>query len=268
MYIVLICFLLVVSASANFTAELDLLEPAISCRISGEGYFKSLAITANDDNQIWKTGFRFKEDTDLLNLDTNLWQRKNKQGFDLSFAWKSGHATLRGKYSLSEGKSTWTPKLIADFNPYIDATLQYEYLANGGKCQLNWQKKLNELGLVLVFTQYKKANLQLGVSYNTGVANMSLTFHLQEEGLSRGSFRLGLKQDAYKGSLQVDVAKNSGSTVTMKFGVDSLNITGKVKDNENQLGLATSLGINEFTWLPTLIISNKGIRFGLKIKIA
>ncbi len=268
MYIVLLCFFLVISASANFTAELDLLEPSISCRIGGEGYFKSLAINANEDNQSWKAGFRFKEESDLLNLDTALWQRKDKQGFDISFAWKSGHATLRGKYTQSEGRSTWTPKLIADFNPYIDATLQYEYLASGGKWQLNWQKKLNELSFALAFTQYKKANLRWSVAYNTGVADMNLSLNLQEEGLSRSSFKLGFKQDAYKGSLQVDVAKSSGSTVTMKFGVDSLNITGKVKDSDNQLGLATSLGINEFIWQPTLIISNKGIRFGLKIKIA
>lgn len=268
MLIVLLVLTLVFSANAKFSAELDLLEPSLSCRITNVGFIKSIELSADELNQKWRVGFEIKEDLDRVTCDIALWQKKEKQGYDFAFSWKSGHATLQGKLSQSEGKSSWSPKIMTNFNPYIDASLQYEYLTNGGKWQLSWKKRIDKLNLTMIFSHYRNPVLQSSIYYNAGLANLDLSLNINQEGFNKAGVKLGFKQDLYQGSIRIDFDKKGASSVSMQLGVAGLKIDALTKNNNPQLGLATALSINEFSFFPSLTLSRQGLRFGFKLKIA
>lgn len=273
--VVLSLFMLFSNLSqANFQAELDLLKPNFSCVVKGEkdSWFRSFNISADELNKKWQLALRVKDNekgvNDVVDFNVALWQKGEKQGSDLSFIWESGHATLQGKYTLSEGKSSWSPKIKADFNPYFDASLQYEYLTNGGKWQFSWKKNIRDLVLSTTLSYYNSFSALCGIGYKQEGADIDLSLQFAKEGISKGALKLGFKQDIYQGYLRVDIDRDLSSTVTMQFHLDGLKLSGKVKENDNQISIGTNLFINEFTFIPAVSLSKKGLVFGLKMKIA
>ncbi len=266
----IVCVLLAVTsfAGANFKAELDLLKPGLACSIKGSGYLRSFNVTADEKNQRWQAQFRAKEENNVLDFDLAVWQRAVKQGYDLAFAWESGHATLHGKYSFSDGKSSWSPKVVTNFNPYFDAQLQYEYLTNGGKWQFKWKKRINKTTFSTQLSFYKHPTFNCGIFYNTQDADLEMTLSLTNKGIIKGTAKIGFKQDLYQGYFKVDLDKNNHSNVTMQLNLAGLRITAKAKDNDNQLSFGATVPLKEFSFHPSLTLTKKGLLFGFKIKIA
>ncbi|MDD2431697.1 MAG: hypothetical protein PHD88_06030 [Firmicutes bacterium] len=268
----LLCFSQI--GAASFSAQVDLVNPSLSCSIKGDkdSWFRDFSVDANEENQKWQTTFRIKENTDSgtnsLNLVTSAWQKDKEQGADLSFVWQSGHATLQGKYTLSEGGTRWSPKIITDFNPYFDAKLQYEYLTNGGKWQFSYSKKLSDVVLSSTFAYYLKPTCTLALSYAPGPADIVVSLSLGKGGITKTSAKIGFNQDIFQGYFKVDVDRYTKSTVTMQLGVAKLKLNAKVQDNTTEFGLSTTMAFNEFTFLPSLTISSKGLGVGFKIKVA
>lgn len=266
----LVCVFLVVTsiAGANFTAELDLLKPMLACSLKGGGYLRSFNVTADEKNQSWQALFRAKEESNVVDFNLSVWQKAAKQGYDFAFAWESGHATLYGKYSFSEGKSSWSPKVVTDFNPYFDAQLQYEYLLNGGKWQFKWKKRINQTTFSTQLAFYMHPTLNCGLLFTTKEADFEINLSFSDKGITKGTTKIGFRQDLYQGYLKVDLEKNNQSSVTMQLTLAGLKITAKAKNNENQLSFGSTVPLKEFLLLPSLTLNNKGLLLGFKIKIA